>query len=71
MQISQFTIGSSRTINLGNFESIRVEASITTDLNPGEHWSEHTAAAQDALRKLLEETYLRMTKKKETAGGAQ
>ena len=72
MPISQFTIGSSRTINLGNFESLRVEASVTWEIP--EHYrkdadginGEHMAA-QEQLRKLLEETYKRMTKKKEIA----
>ena len=62
--ISQFTVGSSRTINLGNFESLRVEASVTTDLNDGEHWSDKVGEAHGALRKLMEETYLLLTKKK-------
>ena len=59
--ITEFSIGCSKTINLGNFQSIRVEASMT--VNPadedtsGEGWDECVAAAQKILRDLLEQTY--------------
>lgn len=53
--ISQFTIGTSRTINLGNYESIRVEASVTINVDDGD-WPEVKRAAQIELRQLLEET---------------
>lgn len=55
--ISQFTIGTSRTINLGNFESLRIEASVTFDVDPGDHWSAHKPEAEKALRELMEDTY--------------
>jgi predicted proteasome-type protease len=54
--ITQFSVGCSRTINLGNFESLRVEASVTVDCEPGE-FAEMKSAAQAQLRQLLEETY--------------
>jgi hypothetical protein len=71
MRISQFTVGSSRTINLGNFESLRVEGSVTIDIQETDvlpaAYEQARGYAQEELRKLLEDTYLRMTKKKEIA----
>jgi hypothetical protein len=61
--ITQFTVGASRTINLGNFESMRVEASVTIDLNEGENFDDCKIGAHRELRKLLEETYRNLTKK--------
>jgi hypothetical protein len=54
--ITQFSIGTSRTLNLGNFESLRIEASVTVDCEPGE-FEQMKIGAQIALRQLLEETY--------------
>ena len=63
MKIEQFVIGVSRTINLGNFESLRVEASIT--VNPETDSLELAKAqAQTQLRQLLEETYRSYQNKK-------
>jgi hypothetical protein len=64
LNITQFTIGSSRTINLGNFESLRVEASITIEVGD----TDYARTAQDAqieLRQLLEDTYRAQAKKRE------
>lgn len=55
--ISQFTVGMSRTFNLGNFESLRIEGSITVDLNEGESLADAKAQAQQDLRTLMEQTY--------------
>lgn len=55
--ISQFTIGTSRTINLGNFESLRIEASITVTVPEDNSFSSMKAPAQEQLRLLMEETY--------------
>jgi hypothetical protein len=55
--ISQFSIGTSRTINLGNFESLRLEASITVDCPEDGDFPQMKIAAQEQLRHLLEETY--------------
>ena len=71
--IERFTIGVSRTINLGNVESLRIEASITVGLDfsedntPEENVVKWKVAKQDAqveLRKLLEETYRNQHKEK-------
>jgi predicted Rdx family selenoprotein len=55
--ITQFSVGCSRTINLGNFESLRVEATITVDCPEDGDFPQMKLAAQTQLRQLLEETY--------------
>ena len=62
--IKSFKGGCSRTINLGNFESLRVEAlvEIEIEVDPGEllsdaTWAHVRSEAQVELRRLLEETY--------------
>lgn len=60
MQIKQFSIGCSRTINLGNFESLRVEATLVVEVPENETedgYRKMTENAQTELRKLLEDTY--------------
>jgi hypothetical protein len=58
MAIKEITIGFSRTVNLGNYESARVEASlkweVEGDLNS---WDEYMTHLQQELRVLLENTY--------------
>lgn len=60
MRITQFTVGASRTMNLGNFNSLRIEASVTTDLNDGDDRAIAETQAQSELRHLLEQTYRNM-----------
>lgn len=55
--ITEFSIGASKTINLGNFQSLRIEASVTVAMDPGETLADASAAAQSELRNLLEQTY--------------
>lgn len=65
MPISQFTVGASRTLNLGSFESMRIESSVTWDLNeikPGA-LAEAEEKAQAELRQLMEMTYRNMSSK--------
>jgi hypothetical protein len=59
MPITAFSVGTSRTINLGNFESLRVEASVTLDVEADAHsdLAQHRSEAQKFLRQLLEDTY--------------
>ena len=71
--ITQFSIGCSRTINLGNFESLRVEASVVMDVLENDSSpsgrKELSEIAQAELRRLMEETYRAWDpkKKKEVA----
>lgn len=56
--IKSFTAGCSRTVNLGNFESLRIEASVVIEVpEECESFDELRDYAQRELRKLLEETY--------------
>ena len=58
--ITQFVVGCSKTINLGNFQSIRIEASVTVAVPEDETedgYQQMTANAQAELGRLLEETY--------------
>lgn len=56
-RVSEFVIGCSKTINLGNYQSIRIEASITVSLEPDERVDDVMELAQEELRRLLETTY--------------
>lgn len=54
--VKEFMIGASHTINIGNYESLRVEASVTTiceesNREPVLH------NAQDLLKYLIEQTF--------------
>ena len=60
--ITEFRIGCSKTINLGNFQNIRVEAAVTVAVDSLDHstdarWVRAHEGAQEELRRLLEQTY--------------
>lgn len=55
--IRQFTIGTSHTLNKGNFNSMRIECSLTVDVPEGDDFEVLKDRAQTELRRLLEETY--------------
>jgi hypothetical protein len=57
--ITRFQIGCSHTVNLGNFNSIRVECSLTVDVPEGDDYQVLADKAQKELRELLEETWRR------------
>jgi hypothetical protein len=70
--IKQFSVGFSRTVNLGNFESARVEAQITIDVDEDVTFQQQVNAAQTELRLLLEDTWksqLRKDKKDDRGQG--
>ena len=52
--ITEFSVGCSKTINLGNYQTTRVEASITVEMVPGEN--EVISKAETQLRRLVEDT---------------
>ena len=73
MAIKQFTIGTSKTINLCNFGSHRVEASIVWEVteDAGEFVppiQEQMKMAQEELRALREKTYKAQRKDKPARG---
>ncbi len=47
MFIKEITVGGSRTINLGNYNSIRVEGSCTVNLNENEQDEAHLTLARE------------------------
>lgn len=56
-RITEIRIGIARTINLGNYESLRLEGSLTAAIQDGDDIAAVKAAAQVELRAMLEETY--------------
>ena len=60
--IKSFKVGCARTINLGNYQSLRIEAlvEVEVELDPDAAdatWIATKNAAQTELRQLMEETY--------------
>jgi hypothetical protein len=60
MAIKEIAIGFSRTINLGNYESARVEALVTWEVeeNKNKTWDQQINDLQDELALLLKQTWL-------------
>ena len=57
--IKQFSIAAAHTLNLGNYQSFRIEASLTVEVPEGDDYEVLRDKAQTELRRLLEETYKR------------
>lgn len=57
MLIREISIGCSKTINLGNYQSLRIEAAVTVTVEPHDDLRQASAEAQLELGRLLEETY--------------
>lgn len=58
MSITSFTIECAKTINLGNYQNIKVGASVTFSIDPEvESYVMESERAQDELRRLIEATY--------------
>lgn len=66
MAIREFSIGCSKTMNLGNFQSLRIEASVTVSLQDGDDLKSAKAEAEQELKALLEETYQAQYKRAES-----
>jgi hypothetical protein len=58
MAIKEITIGFSRTVNLGNYESARVEASVKLDVIEGRSLDVQIAEVQIELGDLLKKTWI-------------
>lgn len=76
--IREFTIAASHTVNLGNYESSRFEASITMSIPAEagdddrvwpEKWRKFKEQAQAELNALLKETYQAQLSKRVTRNG--
>ena len=66
--ITEFRVACSRTLNLGNFQSAKIEASVTVALGDDDDFPQQKLAAQKELRRLLEETYQAQLKKPQPNG---
>ena len=55
--IKQFSIAAAHTLNLGNYQSFRIEASLTIEVPEGDDFEVLRDKAQTELRRLLEDTY--------------
>lgn len=55
--LKQFTVGCSHTRNLGNFESIRIEAQVVIEVDGNRDLETQKAGAQAQLRDLLVKTW--------------
>lgn len=65
-ELIEFSVGCSRTINLGNYESIKIEASVTMEIHEETDLELLKKRAQVELRNLLEQTYKAQYKKNGT-----
>ena len=59
LNIVEFRIQAGHTVNLGNFNSIKIEAGLTITVREGANFDELRDQAQTVLRTMLEETYKR------------
>ena len=55
--IKEFVLGCSKTVNLGNYNSIRVEASVTVTVPECDDFAALKAIAQEDIKIMIEETY--------------
>lgn len=55
--IKAFSIAAAHTLNLGNYQSFRIEASLTVEVPEGDDFEILRDKAQSELRRLLEDTY--------------
>ena len=67
MAIKQFSVGASKTVNLGDYNSVRVEASIVYELAEGDDYYTQRERMMDALKSQLEATYKSQMAKREPA----
>jgi hypothetical protein len=56
MSVKEFTVGVRHVVNLGNYETMHIEASVRIDSEDGD-WENLRSEAQETLRNLLEETF--------------
>lgn len=66
--IKEFTVGASHTVNLGNYESLRIEASVTVTVNDGDDLASLKEAAQTELRDLTEKTFVAQHRRNRIGG---
>lgn len=67
MKITELRVSFARTVNLGNFESARIEAGVTVAIEDGDDLAQVRSDIQPDLRLALEETW-RAQQQKRGAG---
>lgn len=53
MRVTQVTVSYGATVNLGNYESLRADVSLTVDVQSGEDEVDAANVAMDTARRLL------------------
>lgn len=57
MNIVEIRIGAAHTINMGDYNSTRIEAGLTISIKEGDDLAAIRTEAQQVLRNMLEETF--------------
>lgn len=65
MRITTVRVATAKTINLGNFQSLRIEADVTAEIAEGEDIAAIKPRLQSELKALLDETYRAQRKEPE------
>lgn len=71
MRITTARVSAAKTINLGNYNSIRVEADVTAELADGEDLEAVGPRLQAELKRLLEDTYRHQRKEPHQEGSSR
>jgi hypothetical protein len=64
--IREFTVGASKTVNMGNFNSLRVEASVTYTLEEGQEFRDQYTICMHQLKSMLNDNYKIQLKQQDT-----
>jgi hypothetical protein len=65
VRLTEIRAGCAKTINLGNYQSLRVEAGAVLELHEGDDPAKARAMLQEELKTLLTETYRHQRKQAE------
>jgi hypothetical protein len=68
VRITELRVGVNRTISLGKYEFIRLDAGLTVEIAEGDDLVAVRAALQPELRAILEDTYRAQMKPREKTG---
>jgi hypothetical protein len=71
MRITEIRLGVNRTISLGKYEFIRLDAGLTAAIAEDDDIAAARAALQVELRAMLEETYRAQMKQRDTAKASE
>jgi hypothetical protein len=65
MRVTSVRVGAAKTINLGNYQSLRIEAAVEVDMTALDEIAEVRALAQTELERLMADTYKSQHRKAE------